>query len=328
MVDTMNDQTDANSSSDPYALLGEFGSVPPPGTLQAFQQANLNAGNQQQQNNNNNNGSNIPQPGMFSADTPEVWFAIAEADFTANRITSDNQKYSQTLKALPISISKQLWDIISNPPPQDKYPSLKNAILSRFSDSRQTQLHKLLRDMTLGDRRPSQLLREMRELARGSIDDEAMRQLWKERLPATVRPYLLVSPNLNDLKSLAEMADRLVLNMGNSSVYAVHNKDHSPSTGQTHLEQQLLDLRLTTKNCQQDISNLQQQLQQQLLLINNLTQQTSRVNQNNRGHHSRARSITPNRNGYCYYHSRWGIDACKCIQPCKFNPIVPNNQGN
>lgn len=64
MVDTMNDQTDANSSSDPYALLGEFGSVPPPGTLQAFQQANLNAGNQQQQNNNNNNGSNIPQPGM------------------------------------------------------------------------------------------------------------------------------------------------------------------------------------------------------------------------------------------------------------------------
>ncbi|XP_065161448.1 uncharacterized protein [Atheta coriaria] len=171
-----------------------------------------------------------------------MWFAIAEADFTANRITSDNQKYSQTLKALPLSISKQLWDVISNPPTQDKYPTLKTAILSRFSDSRQTQLHKLLRDMTLGDKRPSQLLREMRELAKGSMEDEALHQLWKERLPAWVRPYLLVSTNLNDLNSLAEIADRLVLNMGSSSVYAVQQRPYK-QRDLSKLDQQILNSR-------------------------------------------------------------------------------------
>ncbi|XP_053597912.1 uncharacterized protein LOC128668618 [Microplitis demolitor] len=117
---------------------------------------------------------NIPQ---FASDAPEMWFAIAEADFTANRITSDNQKYSQTLKVLPLSISKQLWDIIGQPPAQDKYQALKNAILQRFSESRQTQLQKLLKEMTLGDRKPSQLLREMRELAKTAVTDEALYQL-------------------------------------------------------------------------------------------------------------------------------------------------------
>ncbi|CAD6227324.1 GSCOCG00011979001-RA-CDS [Cotesia congregata] len=93
--------------------------------------------------------------------------------------------------------------------------------------------------MTLGDKIPSQLLREMRELARGSINDDALHQLWKVRLPAWIRPYLLVSPHINDLNGLADLADRLELSMGNSSVYAVHNREHSLSTGQSHLEKQI-----------------------------------------------------------------------------------------
>ncbi|KAH0561112.1 hypothetical protein KQX54_013143 [Cotesia glomerata] len=60
----------------------------------------------------------LPQ---FTTDEPEMWFAIAEADFSANRITSDSQKYSQILKSLPIKASKQVWDIISKPPLQNKY---------------------------------------------------------------------------------------------------------------------------------------------------------------------------------------------------------------
>ncbi|CAD6208598.1 GSCOCG00012748001-RA-CDS, partial [Cotesia congregata] len=190
--------------------------------------------------------------------------------------------------ALQPNIQTQLWDIISDPPAQDKYRTIKNAILSRFSDSRQTQLIKLLRDMTLGDKKPSQLLREMRELAKGSINGDALHQLWKERLPAWIRPYLLVSPHINDLNGLADLADRLVLSMGNSSVYAVHNKEHSTSTSQSHLEQQISDLKLSMKSLQQDISNIQLQLQQQLLLINNLSQRKSRADQGyGRSHHPR-----------------------------------------
>lgn len=153
----------------------------------------------------------------------------------------------------------------------------------------------------------------MRELAKVSMEDEALHQLLKERLPAWVRPYLLVSTNLNDLNSLAEIADRLVLNMGSSSVYAVHNRDHIQTAGPSKLDQQILELKMTLKSCQQEINNLQlsqQQITKQLtevqyqqqqhqLAINNLTQRSSRSDSGYRGHQPRGRSVTPNRNGYC-----------------------------
>ncbi|CAG5071450.1 Protein of unknown function, partial [Cotesia congregata] len=86
--------------------------------------------------------------------------------------------------------------------------------------------------------------------------------------------------------------------MGNSSVYAVHNKEHSTSTSQSHLEQQISDLKLSMKSLQQDISNIQLQLQQQLLLINNLSQRKSRADQGYGRSQSRGRASTPNPNGY------------------------------
>lgn len=87
---------------------------------------------------------NLPQ---FTTAEPEMWFVVAEADFLANRITSDKRKYSQILKSLPTKVTKQLWYIIGHPPAQNKYDSLKAAILKCFSDTRQVKLRKLLKDL-------------------------------------------------------------------------------------------------------------------------------------------------------------------------------------
>ncbi|KAH0553209.1 hypothetical protein KQX54_000187, partial [Cotesia glomerata] len=58
----------------------------------------------------------------------------------------------------------------------------------------------------------------------------------------------LVSPPINDLNGLAELADKLVAQHGrNSSVYAVHNRERSLSTGQAQLEQQMSRLKFTMK---------------------------------------------------------------------------------
>lgn len=281
---------------------------------------------------------NLPQ---FAPDAPEMWFAIAEADFTANRIKNDNQKYSQTLKAIPMNISKQLWDIISNPPQQDKYQTLKTAILTRFSDSRQMQLHKLLKGMTLADKRPSQLLREMRELARDALTDEVLHQLWKERLPAWVHPHLTMSENLS-LNGIAEFADRLVLNTNSYPIYTVDAVNLPHPTSVSQLENQLRDIQLTLKACQKDINVLQtsqEHTQKQLYEIKQLqqqrcsntqqqTQQYEQYEQHSYGHRPRKRSVTPNRNGYCYYHNRWGNDARQCVQPCKFSPLQSTKPKN
>lgn len=64
-------------------------------------------------------------------------------------------------------------------------------------------------DMTLGDKKPSQLLREMRELAVGNAKDDIIHSLWLQRLPDNIKPMLAMSENL-DLNTLAEMADRII----------------------------------------------------------------------------------------------------------------------
>lgn len=47
--------------------------------------------------------------------------------------------------------------------------------------------------MELGDQRPSQLLRRMRDLARDKIPDETFRIMWQGHLSSSVRAGLAVS---------------------------------------------------------------------------------------------------------------------------------------
>lgn len=266
----------------------------------------------------------LPQ---FAPESPDIWFAIAEADFTANRITSDAQKYNQLLKSLPLNIAYQLIDIVSNAPSQNKYETLKTAILQRFSESRQKQIQKLLREKVLGNKKPSQLLREMRELSKNAVTDEVLHQLWTERLPERIRPLLVISDNLNDLNALAETADRIMDALVSNSVMSVHNSGF-PSCSQqvsnspdlTKIERQLLEMRLMLECCQQDIKNLQSTQQQ-------LQHQTQHHQPQPHVQRPRTRSITPNRSGVCYYHTRWGNDARHCTKPCKFTTPT-QNQGN
>ncbi|XP_015184967.1 PREDICTED: uncharacterized protein LOC107070923, partial [Polistes dominula] len=253
----------------------------------------------------------LPQ---FNHKSLDLWFAIAKADFGANRITSDAQKYVQLLKALPYQIAEQLQDI----------------------------LQKLLNERVVGDKRPSQLLREMRVLAQDSVQEDVLHQLWTERLPPKIRPLLIISENLG-LNELAVMADRLVDNLDLLPVMAVHGADttghdkHSGSITTPQTERQLLEINTALKDCQNCLANLQvsqQLIQKQLYEMQSQQQQQQQnINQlqnslryENRAR-SRRRSLAPNRNGTCYYHTKWGNDAHRCTLPCNFKSSA-NNQGN
>ncbi|KAJ8710659.1 hypothetical protein PYW08_009174 [Mythimna loreyi] len=60
--------------------------------------------------------------------------------------------------------------------------------------------------MVLGDQKPSQLLRRMRELAKEKIPDDTLKMLWQGHLPSSVRAVLAVtdSKNLDDLAVVAD----------------------------------------------------------------------------------------------------------------------------
>ncbi|KAJ3665825.1 hypothetical protein Zmor_001295 [Zophobas morio] len=70
------------------------------------------------------------------------------------------------------------------------------------------QLRKLINEMELGDRQPSQLFREMKALAGQQMNSEVVKTLWLQRLPPHVQLVLSASEGV-PLEKMAEIADKL-----------------------------------------------------------------------------------------------------------------------
>ncbi|GFU56457.1 integrase catalytic domain-containing protein [Nephila pilipes] len=120
-------------------------------------------------------------------------------------------------------------DILSNPPENEKYDTLKKALLSRLTDTEESRLKKLLTDLELGGKLPSDLLRQMKSLAGNSISDEVIKSLWLQRLPQQTKAILTMS---NDtLNKIAEMADKIIAVYSSSEICQVTKFGSLPNSG-------------------------------------------------------------------------------------------------
>ena len=89
-----------------------------------------------------------------------------------------------------------------------KIDALKTRLLRIYEDSKNKQLQKLISEMELGDQKPSQRLRRMRELAKYKIPDDTLRILWQGHLPDAIRVVLAVSET-KELDHLSSIADNV-----------------------------------------------------------------------------------------------------------------------
>ncbi|KYM98353.1 hypothetical protein ALC62_10939 [Cyphomyrmex costatus] len=135
---------------------------------------------------------------------PKLWFAQLESEFLVYRIRSDDVKFSSVLRHLDEKALMTVSDIVENPPEKDKYNILKTALIDRFTDSEEKRLRQLLAGIELNDKKPSDLLREIKQLSGGSLADNVLHSLWLQRLPFRVQATLAVvdpvTPNLADLE--------------------------------------------------------------------------------------------------------------------------------
>ncbi|KAG0436859.1 hypothetical protein HPB47_017724, partial [Ixodes persulcatus] len=102
-------------------------------------------------------------------------------------------------------------DILAAAPTSNQYDNLKAAILARKTASERSRLQHLLNMEELGDQRPSQLLRRMRQLlgdATSDADTSLLRELFLQRLPNNMVVVLAAAEDM-PLERLADLADRV-----------------------------------------------------------------------------------------------------------------------
>ncbi|XP_059046971.1 uncharacterized protein LOC131842462 [Achroia grisella] len=234
----------------------------------------------------------------FWTDSPRLWFAQFEA-IIAPQKQGDEYKYNTVISKLPKEVVHQVSDILTNPPPENKYSVIKDRLIDCYEESEQRRFHKLLAEMNLGDQKPSQLLRKMREAGCGKINEDTIRILFMSQLTPSVTTVLAVTEQLT-LDKLSEMADRIHENMRfNTTMQSTGTADVNTVT---HLSSQLATLQLEVAALRENRSRH----------INRRSNFRSRSN-------SRRRSANRQSNNYCYYHRRFKENAYKCDLPGSWN---------
>ncbi|KAH8034268.1 hypothetical protein HPB51_022094 [Rhipicephalus microplus] len=121
---------------------------------------------------------NLPS---FWPNSPSTWFLQVEAHFRLRKITSQQTRYWNLVSCLPPDVADDLADILASPHLSHPYDTLQAAIISRKSESEHSRLQQLITATELGDRRPSQLLRRMRQLLGGPSapqEEKLLRELF------------------------------------------------------------------------------------------------------------------------------------------------------
>lgn len=250
-----------------------------------------NNGQQQNQQNDGfaiNNIAKVPFPTMPGVHQIDLWFAQMRSWFELNRITSDSTKYNMVIAHLRHDALEQVEELVRQPPEQNKFESIKNALVQRFADSERTRIHKLLSGITLGDKKPSHLLQELRRANVGN-DETILKNVWMARMPAQAQAVISIAHGgLSEVAALADVVvETLRINNNSMNVNEVRNVASSSSEQDRKIDE------LTR-------------------IVAELRADRNRGRSQSRGR-AHNREKTPAREfDLCWYHFKFGANAKKC----------------
>ena len=259
-------------------------------------------------------------PPFWSAD-PQIWFAQVEAQFITRHITRQRSKFALVISALQPEIAQEVRDLLLNPPEEEPYNTLKFELIRRTSASQQRRLQLLLIEEELGDRKPSQLLRRMRQLlGENELEADILKQLFVQRLPANVQLILATASTALTNEQLADLADR-IMDVPMPAVQIVQ----SPPITQTLLA----DLKGELIRLSEQVRALQVQVRNQSRSRSRGRDPPGRLpkplTQRSAASSADAQSEGKAANNLCWYHEKWGNDAHKCRAPCAYTETPAGN---
>lgn len=236
----------------------------------------------------------LPLP-VMSEDNIEAYFYSLDFWFEASSISNDSRKFNIVLASVPPTKLMELRPTIEAAPLEAKYQYIQQKLVEHFSDSQQRRLQKVLKDMVLGDRRPSELFNDMKRAAGATLSDSILHDLWVSRLPPYVQAALIAT-NVAMVEKL-KIADSITETIG------MHDNQSHEVAAVSEVANLKLEIAELTKHVQRLLDNKGQQ---------------GRSRSRSRSRSRRLLPTKPN-NDACWYHAKFGEKAAKCREPCSFS---------
>lgn len=252
----------------------------------------------------------------FYSDKPDLWFHQVEAQFRNNKITRDQTKYDHILSNLDPKYLDVIAHIIRDPPPQDKYEKIKSTLIKEFQHSDENRLRQLLQGIDLGDRKPSALLRQMREISKNMISDTVLETLWSSKLPETLRA--IIACMNTSIEDKSEKADK-IMDRSNfeTSTTAYRLNSNVNSVQSCEFTAQIAALTKQVSELSNKFNNRPRSRSNSRIKFNN-----SKSSNTNNGNNENKKYEQ------CWYHFKFNGNARNCTDWCKFYSDFQKEQKN
>ena len=147
-----------------------------------------------------------------------LWFLMVENIFAMRKIASECQRHELLLSSLDRQHLQRVGHVLLDLNPVYPYFYLRAALVKTFGQTKKHQLDQLLHACDLGDRKPTELLAEMRKLLGDKGSPVLLKKLFMDRLPSNVRRVLVAGP-MDNLDDVVRRANHVVA------------EDQSPTSG-------------------------------------------------------------------------------------------------
>lgn len=235
-------------------------------------------------------------PGFYKED-PTLCFCQVELMFASRNITSQQRKFQEVASQLPYEVVTQVATVLRCPG-STPYNTLKERLIQIYDASQEKKLVQLLEETTLGDSKPSQLLRSMETLAGDNAPAQVLKTIWLRALPSKARSILAALQD-QSIDRLADVADKIL--KAEPQVAAVRESNN------------LDDIMSSLRELKFEVSRLKQQCEP-------LGRQQAKQRARSTSRDARSRS-----RGLCYFHSKFGSVARKCRPGCTWSNISSGN---
>ncbi|XP_070169423.1 uncharacterized protein [Polyergus mexicanus] len=192
---------------------------------------------------NPSTSTSVPSAGEHHPRLTNPTQSFPKSEFLVFKIRADDVKYSSVIQHLNEQALLAIAELIENPPEKDKYLHVKNILINRFTDSEEKRLRQLLAGVELNDKKPSDLLRKIKQLVGGAISENVLHSIWLQRLPSQVQAILAVVEDCPLIK-LAELADKILDRETSLQVATIASPVEENTSNFTNLERRIAALEI------------------------------------------------------------------------------------